>query len=184
MKKFLINHFKVFLLLSTIALGEIDISFAQIIHENMPITNGAVKAVLKSGNTIYLGGTFRGLGPNVPFGSSINTTTGLPDLNYAKPNDAVNAVVPDGAGGWYIGGDFTEVGGIPRNYIARINADGSVNNWNPGADNYIRALAISGNTLYAGGDFSNIGGMSRSFLAAFDLTTGNIKSWSADTDAP
>ena len=73
------------------------------------------------------------VGPNIPNGSSLDISTGVPNLAFAKPNGSVSTVVPDGSGGWYIGGSFTQVGGQTRNYIARINADGSLNPWNPNA---------------------------------------------------
>ena len=92
----------------------------------------------------------------------------------------MNTVVSDGAGGWYIGGEFTQVGGVARNYIAKINADGSLNSWNPGADGYIHTLTVSGNTLYAGGSFANIGGQPRSHIASFNTTTGALNSWNPD----
>lgn len=157
-----------------------QLCIAQMAHENIPVTNGRVSSLVRDGNTIYIGGNFTGLGPNVPKGSSISTTTGLPNLNYVKPNDYVNTVVSDGAGGWYIGGEFTQVGAVARNYIAKINADGSLNSWNPGADGYINTLALSGNTLYVGGNFSNIGGQPRNSLASFNTTTGALNSWNPD----
>jgi hypothetical protein len=40
----------------------------------------------------------------------------------ARPQ--VRAVVPDGSGGWFIGGDFNYVGGVPRNHLAHVRADG------------------------------------------------------------
>ena len=92
-----------------------QLCIAQMAHENIPVTNGRVSSLVRDGNTIYIGGYFTGLGPNVPKGSSISTTTGLPNLNYVKPNDYVNTVVSDGAGGWYIAGEFTQVGADARN---------------------------------------------------------------------
>lgn len=70
---------------------------AQLVHENIPVTGGQVSSMVRDGNTIYIGGNFWGLGPNVPNGSCISTTTGQPNLNYVKPNDEVTAVVSDGA---------------------------------------------------------------------------------------
>lgn len=174
--------FKSLALTFVLTLALFQLSNAQTVHENMPVTNGEVTAIVRNGNTLYLSGRFRGLGPYVPYGSSINMTTGQPDLDYVKPDDAVYAVVSDGAGGWYIGGDFTHVGGVARNHVARINADGSLNSWNPGADQAIISMAISGNTLYVGGDFSTIDGQSRNSLASFNTSTGGLKSWDPDPD--
>jgi len=54
-----------------------QLCIAQMAHENIPVTNGRVSSLVRDGNTIYIGGNFTGLGPNVPKGSSISTTTGL-----------------------------------------------------------------------------------------------------------
>ena len=53
--------------------------------------------------------------------------------------------------GWYIGGDFTSVGGVARTGIARIRADMTVAPWSsvihnaPGAFS-VRTLARSGSS--------------------------------------
>ena len=83
----------------------------------------------------------------------------------------VYAVVPDGAGGWYIGGSFTQINQTPRNRVAHINSDHTLDlNWNPDADSTVYALALShdGQTLYVGGDFTSIGGQTRNRIAALD----------------
>jgi hypothetical protein len=64
-----------------------------------------------------------------------------------------------------IAGGFTMVGGggtgtTPRNRIARLNADGSIDpSFNPGADADVLAVAIqSDGKILVGGDFTNLGG--------------------------
>ncbi|MBK9779413.1 MAG: sortase [Anaerolineales bacterium] len=113
--------------------------------------------------------------------------TPLPNMPTA--NDPIITIVPDGAGGVYIGGLFTQLtpaGGGPavtRNYIARINADGSINPWNPNANNWVLSLAVSGLTVYASGDFTNIGGQARNRIAALDVTTGLATPWNPNASS-
>jgi hypothetical protein len=78
------------------------------------------------------------------YGASLDISSGAPNLAFAKPNNTVSVVVADGSGGWYIGGVFTEVGGQVRNRIARINADGSLNAWDPNASSPVLSITVNG----------------------------------------
>ena len=42
-----------------------------------------------------------------------------------------------------IGGGFTTIGGVARNYIARLNPDGSLDTgFNPNANDYVYSIAV------------------------------------------
>ena len=62
-------------------------------------------------------------------GAIFDAETGEPAGNSMPIIDGLHARVsgaaPDGKGGWYIGGVFETVGGLPRRNLARIRADGS-----------------------------------------------------------
>ena len=74
---------------------------------------------------------------------------------------AVYALAVSG-GTVYAGGDFTSIGGQPRNYIAALDAaSGAATSWNPNANGPVFVLALSGATFYAGGEFTSIGGQTR-----------------------
>jgi hypothetical protein len=150
---------------------------AQTIREDFPITNGTVNAVVQSGNTLYLGGSFTAVGATTGTGVPLSAATGSPVSGFPRVNGQVNAVVADGAGGWFIGGAFTSVGGVARANIARILADNSVAAWNPAVGGQVLALAFDGSTLYAGGSFNLVGGLSRSNIAAISGATGVVSSW-------
>jgi hypothetical protein len=78
----------------------------------------------------------------------------------------VRAAVVDGSGNLYIGGDFTLVGTVAANRIAKW--DGSV--WSAlgtGMNILVNALAVIGTDLYAGGVFTAAGG----------VTVNNIAKW-------
>src|SRR4029079_10044211 len=66
-----------------------------------------------------------------------------------------------------LGGSFSLINGVPRANIARLLPDHSLDpEWNPGADDEVRATAIAADgTVYAGGIFHNIGGAQRAYLA-------------------
>ncbi len=146
------------------------------------VTDGAVHSVLPAGNVTYIGGSFDYVGPNAGSGVPIDTVSGIPVDPYPRVNGKVNAVVPDGAGGWYIGGDFTRAGGVDRNRLAHVQADGSVSSFDPDANDTVSTLVLSGTTLYAGGWFTSVGGQPRNRIAALDTATGNANAWDPNAD--
>jgi uncharacterized delta-60 repeat protein len=96
------------------------------------------------------------------------------------PNGSVRALALQGDGKIIIGGSFTVVHGLNRNYIARLNTDGSLDTFfdpSAGADNPVYAIALqSDGRVLIGGDFANVNGVSRNYIArlnangALDLT--------------
>src|SRR5205807_1824428 len=87
-------------------------------------------------------------------------------------DNSVWATVVDGSGNLYIGGDFTAVGNVVANHVAKWNG----NSWSSlgsGIDGSVFALAVSGNELYAGGLFTNAGGGPANCVAKW-----NGSSWS------
>src|SRR5437870_1840279 len=88
------------------------------------VANGQVNAIVRSGDTIYIGGSFSQVGPRTGGGAAIDAGSAQADLSLPEvAYGGINAVAPDGAGGWYVGGSFLVAGGITRNRIAHIRAD-------------------------------------------------------------
>ncbi|MCX7016343.1 MAG: hypothetical protein NTW86_27940 [Candidatus Sumerlaeota bacterium] len=158
-------------------------------REETWVTNGIVQAIVRSGDTVYIGGSFTYVGPNTGGGVPIDAGTGRAVGSFPKVNGKVGACVSDGIGGWFIGGHFTSVAGVARNNIARILSNGTVDAaWNPDAmDRYggaasVEALALSGSTVYAGGGFTDIGGKTRYHIVALDAATGAATDWNPHAD--
>ena len=150
------------------------------------VTNGTVYAVAQAGGRIYLGGAFSRVGPNTGFGVRLDTATGAWATGLPKVNGPVYVAVPDGSGGWFIGGNFQRVNGTSRQYAARIDADGNLLGWNPSLDAPVRAIALdrSRNTAYIGGDFTTVHTTTvRVGLASVNIYTGAPDpAWQADTN--
>ncbi len=62
-----------------------------------------------------------------------------------------------------VGGQFTGLGGRSRNFIGRLNADGTLDTgFNPGADDIVFTLAVQGDgNILVGGQFATLGGQTR-----------------------
>jgi hypothetical protein len=135
-------------------------SSAQATAADMPdtsswVTNGNVHTVVHGNGRTYIGGTFDQVGPNTGYGSPLDPATGGLALD-SKVNGPVYAAVSDGAGGWYIGGNFTRVAGVSRHNAAYIKADGTAGGWNPSPDLPVYALALDATRVYIGGEFYTV----------------------------
>jgi trimeric autotransporter adhesin len=152
-------------------------------------TNGTVRVVIFSGNTLYVGGQFtRVRPPGVPVGTdevvrngaaAFNATTGA--LLKWNPNVNGNvrtiAVVKTRV---YLGGTFTSVGGKARSNIAAVaTGTGAVAKWNPGASRSVFIIRAGPNgNLFVGGDFSTFGGHTRHHLAEVGRgVTAPVAAW-------
>jgi hypothetical protein len=155
---------------------------------NFWIANNQVNAIVETKGVVYLGGNFTYVGPNTGPGGVVNATTGEPDTgwprlsgDFATPYHWVTEAIPDGAGGWYVSGLFTRVGGLQREHVTRLLANKTVAtnfNANVGSLNEVSTLALSGNTLYLGATRMVFpGAIVRNGLAAVDATTGALSSW-------
>ena len=93
---------------------------------------------------------------------------GLPGLNG---DVAAVAVYDDGTGpALYVGGEFSVVGNVLANNIAKW--DGT--QWQPlgsGIDDEVRTLTVYNGELIAGGDFNTAGGKEANRIARWDGTS-------------
>ena len=82
----------------------------------------------------------------------------------------VLAVQPDGK--IIVGGEFTVLGGITRNRIGRLNANGTVDTaFNPNANDAVISLAVQPDgKIVVGGVFTTLGGATRNRIARLNST--------------
>src|SRR5215813_3538868 len=150
-------------------------------------TDGQVNTILRFGGSIYVGGAFTTVRLYTGHGVALNVNTGEEDSDFPRVNGSVSVVLPDGANGWYIGGQFDHVGTVARNGLAHINADKTVDTtWDPHPSDsaVVRAMFISGSTLYIAGSFSSVGGQTHKNIAAVNISTGLPTSWAPDCNGP
>lgn len=89
-------------------------------------------------------------------------------FGWPGADGAVNALVMDGAGQLYAGGDFTSIGGVSCARVARWSGGA----WHPlgsGVNGLVKALAVDGaGHLYVSGHFTRAGGLAAQYIARWD----------------
>jgi len=142
--------------------------------------DGTANAVVVSGSTVYVGGSFanaRRFAQSVPRANVMALTLGTPKpVDSLSPfeaptNAAVRALAVD-ANWLYLGGDFTS----PGTHIARVSrTTGAVDpTWNVTADKTVRDMVLVGTTLYLVGDFTKVNGVARKRAAAVSTAGGAL----------
>lgn len=147
-------------------------------------TDGTINALVEKCGILYIGGSFSNIGPQTGNCGLISASGGLVSSAFPRfSGGEVNAVAPDGAGGWYVGGLFRFVNGTPYDRLVHIRSDNSVDpTWTPNPDAQVLAITVSGNTVYVGGFFQNIDGQLRRRIAALDAVTGHATDWNPDAN--
>ena len=145
-------------------------------------TDGAVNAVVHSGGTVYLGGRFSHVAPFTGGLVALDAASGSCLPGWPLFEGSVSSLAADGAGGWYVGGGFTAVGGAPRSYLVHLRSDLTLDDWNPAPNGNVTSIVVSGSTVYVAGAFMSIGGEARAGLAAIDAATGRATAWNPDPD--
>ena len=143
------------------------------------LTNGQVNSLAWNDTMLYAGGSFTGA---TGFAASrlalISDTDIRPAHQFPAFGGAVYASVPDGSGGWYVGGGFFTVDGNVLRRLAHILPDSTLD---PAFDFNINGtvydLAIFNDTMLVAGAFTDIDGNTRERLAAIDLSTNTLLSW-------
>jgi hypothetical protein len=148
--------------------------------------NGNVNAAIEHQGVVYLGGAFTeageaDIGKLAPFARADGAL--LPAFPRVDRN--VTVIVEDGAGGWFVGGQFFYVDNQPRSRLVHLLPDLTVDpNFAPGFNNNINALLLDGTNLYVGGTFTTITNngvaFARTRFAALDPQTGEPRSFGAE----
>ena len=159
------------------------LALSQSAQQNMWVPNGEVYSVVEEDGIVYIGGTFTQVAPYTGGFVLVDSSTAARDTLLPRIHGSVYSMVPDGSGGWFVGGVFSKIGNVERHNIVHVKSDKTVDgDWNPNADGAVQVLAVSGSTVYAGGSFTNIGGVTRNSLAALDASTGIATVWNPNPD--
>jgi len=154
-----------------------------------PDPDGSVYAMDFTGDALYLGGDFTSVG-----GQSRNRLAAVSPITgratewnpnvtgFERRKGIVERIVVSG-NNVYVAGSFTNIDHQIRNHLAALDMKtGKLRNWQPSANDDVRALLASGNTIFAGGRFTHIGGESRRRIAALHRQSGKLMDWGPEAN--
>jgi hypothetical protein len=105
--------------------------------------------------------------------AKVDLLAGARDITFqaqAQSPGWVAALAEQSDGKIIVGGNFWFAGGLPRQHLARINRDGTLDvTWAPEVNGRVSALAVSETNLFVGGLFTRAGGLPRDNLAKIAL---------------
>ena len=150
------------------------------------VLDGAVKAIVQTGNTIIAGGNFTTVqeaGATATLARrnlfAFDAITGKIDPNFAPQVDNqvyALAVAADGAS-VYVGGAFNYVNGVRSPSLARLDVATGTSTAGfktPPINGVLNDLAVRAGRLYIGGNFTAVKGIARPVLASLDAVTGAV----------
>ncbi|HVY31342.1 MAG TPA: hypothetical protein VHB79_32540 [Polyangiaceae bacterium] len=154
---------------------------------------GTVQAITHADNRVFFGGSrlssiAQRSGSAVPL--SLSEGSRLDDFVELQ-GGATRAIVDDGSGGWFVGGNFRRAGSTAVRGLVHILPDGQNDSKFrfsvTGSTATVYGLARIGNRLYVAGGFTRVGGQARQNLAAIDLNAngvgGTLASWAPTSDS-
>lgn len=151
--------------------GTLDTTFS-------PAAGGEVYCLaVQADGKILVGGNFTALGGQIRYYVGRLNADGTLDTGFnpgaggADPRVFSLAVQTDGK--ILVGGGFTTLGGQPRNYAGRLNANGTIDTAfvDPGANSYVISLAVQADGgILLGGAFSTLAGQARSCMGRINST--------------
>jgi hypothetical protein len=149
---------------------------------------GEVHAIVRLGDTIYIGGVFTSVNgqPRTNLAAVSAVDGSLADW-APTTNGEVDALAGSGST-IYAGGAFTQVtGAVARNGAAAFDTAGAVLSWDPHPDvASVASVLVEGSHVYLGGSFAstNNGAVLTTNLARVDPVSGTADaSWQPNPDA-
>ncbi|MES2776690.1 MAG: hypothetical protein V4722_21105 [Bacteroidota bacterium] len=179
MKKVLLHK----LLVGAMAMVFTDTALAQTQVSPKYSVDADVHALASHGDTLIIGGDFNNIGVYTGGGALFTTNSDQPNFNFPKIIGTINTSTTDGAGGFYVYGNFKKESesspGFKRieHVLAGFSFDANFSiPVNVLFD--IRKLLFHGGLLYIGGSYVNqINGQDAGDLSALDVSTKQLVNW-------
>jgi hypothetical protein len=151
-----------------------------------PNASGTVEAIVASGSTVYLGGSFTKVGgKGHQRVAAVDATTGTPIAAFKPTLDAEVLGLAVHGSDVYLGGNFTTVNGASRTYLVALNGSTGATDsaFTGSADAEVQAVTMTtdGSKLVVGGNFTHVDGGSQNHIAAVNPSTGATLPWATHT---
>lgn len=147
-----------------------------------PGSAATVRSLVPVGDDMLVAGRFATMGGADRRDAALLAPDGTArawDAGLGGSQDGVYAAAADGEVA-YLGGNFTQAGGVPRQSLAAIDSGGQLTGWAPttpsGGSATVDAIVPIGDRVYLAGEFASISGASRRGLAAIDRS-GAVTGW-------
>lgn len=139
-----------------------------------PISGTNRYPVVSGDNGAYVAGSFISVkrGPTVIL-TGINEED-VDISNNLGTNGSITTIIPDGTGGFYIGGTFTKILGKKRNRIAHIDSTLSLTDWSPNINGQVNKIYKHDDYIYVVGSFTQINGFNRERSARFIIQEDDV----------
>jgi uncharacterized repeat protein (TIGR01451 family) len=170
MKNAIISLFLLFFICSSLH-AQVDTPFFY--------TNGKIYQTVTYGNKLYVGGSFTSIGYSNPY-FAVGNLQGDFKQGRHQLNGIVHCSASDGAGGWFIGGDFTKAGIYNRNYFAHLDSAGRVTPLDLKLNGKVRSLWVYAGQLYVAGFFTRSDTLTRNYVLRVNLANQRVNNWNAN----
>lgn len=142
-----------------------------------PAFDGSVLSMVHMNHSWYVGGAFSHVTPYQTRGLAHLDMSGRVGSCLGAFDGTVYAVVRSGPS-IFVGGSFTKFHDVPTAGLAKLDAAtceiDATFSASGGFDDWVYALAVSGDSLYVGGGFTTYRGASANHIAKLDTTTGAL----------
>lgn len=153
-----------------------------------PGSAALARALVPVGDDMLVAGSFAAMGGADRRDAALLAPDGTArawDAGLGGSDDGVWAAAADGDVA-YLGGNFTQAGGVPRLSLAAIDSTGQLTGWAPttppGGSATVDAIVPIGDRVYLAGEFASMSGASRRGLAATDRS-GAVTGWNPSLPA-
>ncbi len=150
-----------------------------LLRRELWIPDGAPTNFSSSSQSLFISGGYGYLGQSTGASARLALSDASADVSWPRTDGPVYSIVNDGAGGWFLGGNFNFIENLARRCVAHVLPNGNVDAAFDAhlLGNRVQALLAANGVLYIAGGIGPVGGAARQALCAVDAQSGAILPW-------